>query len=150
MKNNLLFEVVSMLKHIDIYKLLIIALLFIAFKQILMFSKQILQLKEAKVISELKINNDAVEALDDLIKSVLDEYMIFYLNTKELNYIPNKEEEAIIKYMQDNVPSRVPMILLKKLEYNINSEYIGAYIGTRIYMIVLDFVLEFNTTKQVK
>lgn len=150
MKNNLLFEVVNMLKHIDIYKLLIIALLFIAFKQILMFSKQILQLKEAKVISELKINNDAVEALDDLIKSVLDEYMIFNLNTKELNYIPNKEEEAIIKYMQDNVPSRVPMILLKKLEYNINSEYIGTYIGTRIYMIVLDFVLEFNTTKQVK
>ena len=150
MKNNLLFEVVNMLKHIDIYKLLIIALLFIAFKQILMFSKQILQLKEAKVISELKINNDAVEALDVLIKSVLDEYMIFYLNTKELNYIPNKEEEAIIKYMQDNVPSRVPMILLKKLEYNINSEYIGTYIGTRIYMIVLDFVLEFNTAKQVK
>ena len=64
---------------------------------------------------------------------------------KSLDYISTKEEDALIEYLQENVPKRVPIILLKKLEYNINSDYIGTYIGKRIYMTALDFTLGFNT-----
>lgn len=150
MINELMVAIVDSLKHIEIYKLLITILVFVMVRQFLILFKQWLQLRETKTISELNIDNVAIEALDNLIKSTLDEYKIFNLNIKNLDYITSKEEQEIIEYMQHEVPFRIPMILLKKLEYNINSEFIGTYIGTRIYMIVLDFVLEFNTTNQTK
>ena len=150
MINELMVAIVDSLKHIEIYKLLITILVFVMVRQFLILFKQWLQLRETKTISELSIDNVAIEAWDNLIKSALDEYKIFNLNIKNLDYITSKEEQEIIEYMQHEVPSRIPMILLKKLECNINSEFIGTYIGTRIYMIVLDFVLEFNTANQTK
>lgn len=150
MINELMVAIVDSLKHIEIYKLLITILVFVVVRQFLILFKQWLQLKETKTISELNIDNNAIEVLDNLIRNTLDEYKIFHLNIKKLDYISSKEEQAIIEYMQNEVPSRIPMILLKKLEYNINSEFIGTYMGTRIYMIVLDFVLEFNTANQTK
>ena len=64
---------------------------------------------------------------------------------KEINYINSKEEEKIISYMQVEVAKRIPTTLYKKLEIILNTEYIGNYIGTRIYMTVLNYVLEVNT-----
>ena len=64
---------------------------------------------------------------------------------KEINYINSKEEEKIINYMQVEVAKRIPTTLYKKLEIILNTEYIGNYIGTRIYMTVLNYVLEVNT-----
>lgn len=132
-------------KHIEIYKLLMVILAFIIIKQLIILANRIIKLKETKTLSELKISNDAIDALDKIINDTLDEYKIFNLNTKNLDYISTKEEDALIEYLQENVPKRVPIILLKKLEYNINSDYIGTYIGKRIYMTALDFTLGFNT-----
>ena len=132
-------------KHIEIYKLLMVILAFIIIKQLIILANRIIKLKETKTLSELKINNDAIDALDKIISDTLDEYKIFNLNIKSLDYISTKEEDALIEYLQENVPKRVPIILLKKLEYNINSDYIGTYIGKRIYMTSLDFTLGFNT-----
>ena len=132
-------------KHIEIYKLLMVILAFIIIKQLIILANRIIKLKETKTLSELKINNDAIDALDKIISDTLDEYKIFNLNIKSLDYISTKEEDALIEYLQENVPKRVPIILLKKLEYNINSDYIGTYIGKRIYMTALDFTLGFNT-----
>jgi hypothetical protein len=99
-------------------------------------------------ISRVKLDSSALEALDRLIKDVLDEYEIFYLNIKikESSYISSKEEQEMINFVQEEVGKRISPILLKKLEYNINGDCIGNYIGTRIYMIVLDFVLGYNTS----
>lgn len=141
---------VECLKHMEIYKLLLTILAFVMLRQLLILFKQLIQLKETKTIAEITIDNNAIEILDNIIRNALDEYKIFHLNIKDLDYITSKEEAAIIEYMQKEVPTRIPMMLLKKLEFNINSEYIGTYIGTRIYMIVLDFVLDFNTAKSAQ
>ena len=83
--------------------------------------------------------------LDKIINEALNEYTIFNMPAKEINYINSKEEEKIISYMQVEVAKRIPTTLYKKLEIILNTEYIGNYIGTRIYMTVLNYVLEVNT-----
>jgi hypothetical protein len=136
----------EILKCVEI--VVIIIFIYLILDHLIRTTSQLISIKESMFISRVKLDSSALEALDRLIKDVLDEYEIFYLNIKikESSYISSKEEQEMINFVQEEVGKRISPILLKKLEYNINGDCIGNYIGTRIYMIVLDFVLGYNTS----
>ena len=88
-----------------------------------------------------------LDQLDDLIKEILDEYVIFNITPKDVYYINTTMEKEIVDYVTLSVPERMSSLLLKKLELIYNYDYIGELIGHRSYFIIVDFILVFNTDK---
>ena len=50
------------------------------------------------------------------------------------------------EYIVEEVSNRIPVLLMKKLEYICNPDYLGDLIGKRVYMAVMNYVLDFNTS----
>ena len=106
------------------------------------------KIKSDELIKDTKIDNTALDVLDSLINDVLEEYTVFEIKTKNIDYINNKLEDKIRDYLTEEIPKRISILLMKKLEYMYNSEYIGELIGKRIYMIVTDYTLRFNVQNE--
>ena len=106
------------------------------------------KIKSDELIKDTKIDNTALDVLDSLINDVLEEYAVFEIKTKNIDYINNKLEDKIRDYLTEEIPKRISILLMKKLEYMYNSEYIGELIGKRIYMIVTDYTLRFNVENE--
>lgn len=88
--------------------------------------------------------DDIVNHLDYIIKEALDEYIILNIKPKEIYYINTKLENAIIEYLSEEIPRRLSKTLITHLSFIYNNEYIGEFIGKHIYIIVLDYVLQYN------
>ena len=82
--------------------------------------------------------------LDYIINETLDQYVIFNLQPKNIYYINSKIETDIVAFLSDKVPDRISSTLMQQLELIYNRDYIGEFIGSRIYMIVLNYVLDYN------
>ena len=128
----------------EFYLILILYLitLFVIYKLASRFIDVELQknkIKSDELIKDTKIDNTALDVLDSLINDVLEEYTVFEIKTKNIDYINNKLEDKIRDYLTEEIPKRISILLMKKLEYMYNSEYIGELIGKRIYMIVTDY-----------
>lgn len=106
------------------------------------------KIKSDELIKDTKIDNTGLDVLDSLINDVLEEYAVFEIKTKNIDYINNKLEDKIRDYLTEEIPKRISILLMKKLEYMYNSEYIGELIGKRIYMIVTDYTLRFNVENE--
>ena len=137
----------------EFYLILILYLitLFVIYKLASRFIDVELQknkIKSDELIKDTKIDNTALDVLDSLINDVLEEYAVFEIKTKNIDYINNKLEDKIRDYLTEEIPKRISILLMKKLEYMYNSEYIGELIGKRIYMIVTDYTLRFNVENE--
>lgn len=82
--------------------------------------------------------------LDYIINEALDQYVIFQLQPKNIYYINSKIETEIIEFLTDKVPDRISFKLMQQLELIYNRNFIPEFIGSRIYMIVLNYVLDYN------
>lgn len=102
----------------------------------------LLKIEEAQTsdYSEDKI----IGHLDYIIREALDEYIIFNVNPRNLYYINSDMESKIIEDLSNKVPNRVSETLMTNLSKVYAYDYIGELIGRRIYMLVLNYVLEFN------
>ena len=87
--------------------------------------------------------------LDYIIQEALDYYKIMNIGTKFTTYINSKIENEILDYLADTVPDRLSGLLLSKLSLIYNHEYVNRFIAEHIYMIVTNFVLEFNTVNKL-
>lgn len=137
----------------EFYLILILYLitLFIVYKLVSRFIDVELQknkIRSDELIKDTKIDNTGLDALDSLINDVLEEYAVFEIKTKNVDYISNKIEDKIRDYLIEEIPKRISILLMKKLEYMYNSEYIGELIGKRIYMVVTDYALRFNVENE--
>lgn len=137
----------------EFYLILILYLitLFIIYKLVSRFIDVELQknkIRSDELIKDTKIDNTGLDALDSLINDVLEEYAVFEIKTKNVDYISNKIEDKIRDYLIEEIPKRISILLIKKLEYMYNSEYIGELIGKRIYMVVTDYALRFNVENE--
>ena len=88
--------------------------------------------------------DDIINHLDYIIKEALDEYILLNIKPKEIYYINTKMENMIINYLSDEIPKRLSKTLITHLSFIYNNEYIGEFIGKHIYMIVLEYVLDYN------
>lgn len=87
--------------------------------------------------------------LDYIIQEALDYYKIMNIDTKSISYINSKIENEILDYLADTVPDRLSRLLLSKLSLIYNPEYINKFIAEHIYMVVTNFVLEFNAINKL-
>ena len=106
------------------------------------------KIESDKLIKDTQIDNTIIENLDMLIKDVIEEYVIFELKPKNIYYITNNIEAEMREYIVNEITERLPVLLMKKLEFICNSDHIGDLIGKRVYMAVMNYVLEFNVNSE--
>lgn len=87
--------------------------------------------------------NEIIKHLDYIIDEALDEYMLQTPDNASV-YISTKDEDKIIEYLQNTIPDRISRNLYKQLSYIYNQDYIGEYLGKKIYYRVVDFVIANN------
>ena len=102
------------------------------------------KIESDKLIKDTDIDNKVLDQLDWIINEILEEYVGFEIKTKDITYISNSIEDKIRAYITEEITKRISVLLMKKLEYIYNSDYIGELIGKRIYMSVTDYSLRFN------
>lgn len=110
---------------------------------------ELLVMKENSLTKDISITNEATEMLDTIIKETLDEITVLQLVPKKVIYIDNATEKEIVSMLSESIPLKLSPILLTKLSYKYDRDYIPSFIATRIYLSVLNFVLEYNVDNQV-
>ena len=106
-------------------------------------------LKSDMILRDTKYSEDEIlQHLDYIIKEILDEYILLYITPKNIYYINSKLEKEIMDYISNEAPKRISKVLVTQLSFIYNESYIGTFIGHRIYLTVLNYVLEYNVTKE--
>ena len=114
--------------------LVVIIMLYDLAKKIINIYTRNIALKSDVIIRDTQYKEeDIIKHLDYIIKETLDEY--------------NKIETEIINYLLEEIPKRLSKTLLTHLSFIYNSDYVGEFIGRHIYMIVLEYVLDYNITE---
>ena len=108
------------------------------------------KIESDKLIKDTVIDDSAIKSLDSLINEIIEEYVILELRPKDVFYINNSIESEMREYIVNQITERIPVLLMKKLEYVCNPNYIGDLIGKRVYMSVMNYVLEFNVNSEHK
>ena len=104
-------------------------------------------LKKEELIRNTDYNEDKIIAhLDFIINEALDQIILYEIKPKNIYYINTKIENSIIDKLKEMVPDRISNNLMQNLQLVYSSDYIGKYIGERIYIIVLNYVLEYNVS----
>lgn len=110
------------------------------------------KLERDKFIKEFDIEErkKIVNSLDELITEILAEYVMLQVKAKDIDYINTDLENKIRNFITEELPKRMPTVLLKKLEFAYNEEYVGTLIGARIFFAVTDYRLSTNVAKEDK
>ena len=109
-------------------------------------TKQIIaELDVRKYVQTIDYSEEKIVAhLDYIISSTLDQYVIFNLQPKDIYYINNKVEQDILNYMSEHIPEKISDTLMQQLRLIYNENYVAEFIGNRIYMSVLNYVIDYN------
>lgn len=90
-------------------------------------------------------NEDKIVAhLDYIIYELLNYYNVFHIAPLNVFYITDSMQQEIINYLVQEVPKRISPSLMHKLTLIYNPGYISTFLGEHIYMIVINYVLNFN------
>lgn len=128
--------------------IVVIIMLYDLAKKIINTYARNIALKSDVIIRDTQYKEeDIIKHLDYIIKETLDEYIVFNIRPKQIYYINNKMEKQIIDYLSEEIPKRLSKTLLTHLSFIYNSDYVGEFIGRHIYMIVLEYVLDYNITE---
>ena len=124
--------------------LLVLAVLFL-------YNKKLNILKQTNDITANTIDintnyneEDIISHLDYIINEAIDEYLILHNTDGKDKYITSKDEDKIIEYLQETIPDRISKTLYKQLSYIYNEDYLGEFLGKKIYYRVVDLVVSNN------
>ena len=98
--NEMFVSLMHGLHYIRFFDLLVLMCVLYIFKHIFEITREEMQHRRVKMYAEMKLDTSALDILDNIINEALNEYTIFNMPAKEINYINSKEEEKIISYMQ--------------------------------------------------
>ena len=145
MGTNMIIEYIFSMKWLW---LVLLIMVYDLFKKIINIYTKNITLKSDIIIRDTQYNEeDIIKHLDYIIKETLDEYILLQIKPKQIFYINNKIETEIINYLLEEIPKRLSKTLLTHLSFIYNSDYVGEFIGRHIYMIVLEYVLDYNITE---
>lgn len=131
--------------------LIAIILLYKTIKRIFIYLAARIELQETSIINEIKYDEkEIMDHLDYIINETIQEYILLNINPNETHYINSKTEQEILKYLQDEIPKRMSATLINKLSFIYDNNFIGEFIGRRIYIATANFVLDFNITSEKK
>lgn len=89
--------------------------------------------------------DEILNHLDYIIMDALNIYTILNITSKSIYYINSKMEKEMIETIQNEIPEQLSPTLLTKLSYIYNTDYIGKFLGQHIYLVITQFVIDFNT-----
>lgn len=87
---------------------------------------------------------DIIAHLDYIIMEVLDNYELLHIQPKSVYYINGKLEQEVLDHVSAEVSRRISKTLKTQLAFIYNEGFIGDFIGTRIYLMTVDYVLQHN------
>ena len=148
MGTNMIIEYIFSMKWLW---LVLLIMVYDLFKKIINIYTKNITLKSDIIIRDTQYNEeDIIKHLDYIIKETLDEYILLQIKPKQIFYINNKIETEIINYLLEEIPKRLSKTLITHLSFIYNNDYIGEFIGRHIYMIVLEYVLNYNMSESDK
>ena len=95
--NEMLVSLIHGLHFIRFFDLLVLMCVLYIFKHIFEIIREEMQHRRIKMYAEMKLDTSALDILDNIINEALNEYTIFNMPAKEINYINSKEEENHVK-----------------------------------------------------
>ena len=102
--------------------------------------------KEEIMLDQMNYNEEVIIGhLNYIIIEALNYYNIMNIGPKNIYYINSDMQQKIVDYLIEIVPQRISPTLMYQLQLVYNKEYIGKFLGEHIYMIVMNYVLDFNT-----
>lgn len=93
---------------------------------------------------------DILSHLDFIITDCLDYYIAMHLTPKNIYYINNKTEAELVNTLSKTVSERISPTLYSQLSLIYDSNQIASVIGEKIYLKVLEYVIQFNVNNQPK
>ncbi len=79
-----------------------------------------------------------------IIQEALDQYVLLNINPTNIYYINSKREKEILEYLTNTVPDRISPALMGKLSLMYNQSYVPTFLGNHIYMVVTNYVIQYN------
>lgn len=116
-----------------------------------LYNKKLNIIKKENEVKAKNIENrvkydeaEIIKHLDFIIDEALEEYIINEFGFNDTTYISTKEENKIIDYLKDTIPERISDNLYNKLTYIYSENYIGEFLGKKIYYKVVELVVNNN------
>ena len=109
-------------------------------------NKAIERLTEYSINVTSSIDHSIPTLLEIIINDCFNDYKIKELLPLEDKYINSEGEKKIRDGLVDMVTSRISKATFDKLSLFYNLENIGSIIGDKIYIIVMNYVVEHNGT----
>ena len=111
----------------------------------------------AKIIIEREqsqlfdFNEEAIiKHLEFIISEAFNQYLLFNLVPSNIYYIKKEKETEIINYMIDKVANMISPTLYNQLKFIYHPKFINEAIASHIHLVVLNYVIEFNTSNNEK
>lgn len=137
-----------------IYIVLIVATLITVYSIARKFAKIInsknLMMRDIEMYKIKYSEQDILFHLDFIISECLEYYVTMYITPKNLYYINNNTETEIVNKLSEMVPSRISPTLYSQLSLIYDSNQIASVVGEKIYLKVLEYVIEFNVQNDHK
>lgn len=134
-----------------IVAIILLVAIIISLKKLIPDFKRALQIREDSLVQATKYSEDEIiKHLDYIIAEALDEYVLLELSPKNIYYINSKLEDTIITHLSEEIPKRLSKTLYTHLSFIYNNDYLGEFIGKRIYITVLNYVCNFNIQNDSK
>lgn len=100
---------------------------------------------------KIKYSEDEILThLDFIITECLDYYITMNLTPKQLFYINNATEKELVTALGNMIPDRISPTLYSQLSLIYDSSQIATVIGEKIYLKVLNYVIEFNVQNEFR
>lgn len=108
--------------------------------------KRIVEITKMDVINRVDFNTQGI--LLDIIDECFTDYKIMYLLPKSELYITDEREKQIRADLVSIVSERISEIAISKLTVRYNEASIAAIIADKIYIVVMNYVIEHNTVRE--
>ena len=112
--------------------------------------KEINKLTEYSINISASIDETIPQLIEAIVSECFNEYIVMNIEYQQIQYINAELETKILKEVGALVAKRMSPAMLSKLSLYYNLKHISEIISDKLYIIVLNYVLEHNSTKDDK
>lgn len=112
------------------------------------YKNKLAALKEYEININATINESIPALLDMIVEECFNEYIVLNVAYKNIDYINSEIEQEIMKGVGEMVSQRISSALLSKFSLYYNLKAISNIISGKIYLMVMDYVIETNEAKE--
>lgn len=110
--------------------------------------KEIIRMNQYSINTQVAIDNSIRDLLNDIVSECFEDYKIMVLYPLREGYISDERELQIRSDLVMKVTERLSPMALDKLSLRYNLANIGAIIADKIYIAVMDYVVDHNNQLQ--